>query len=271
MLAAMNARHRPALVPRVLIVDDDERALSLMNQVLQLAGYETVCTGCVSEASAYMNRERPDVLLIDWELPDTPGPTFIRQLRRQSRLRDLPIMLVSGRSAPEDTVAGLESGADDYITKPFSCPEMLARLKAVLRGRAPHLCGDLVEAGALRLDPISRRVNIAGHPVHLHDRDFRLLHFFMTHQQQVFSRCALLDKVWGEHMAITERAVDGHIRTLRRALAPMQSASMLKTVRGSGYLFAGQPRPVLQSPMLVLHHPTSGETGARTAATSQPT
>jgi two-component system phosphate regulon response regulator PhoB len=229
--------------PHVLIVDNDEGAQSLMQSLLVLGGYRASCASSVSQATLAMEYRRPDLLLLDWQLPDLSGPAFVRRLRRHARLADLAVILVTGRSSVEDAIVGLESGADDYITKPVCSAEFLARVRAVLRGRAPHLSNNVVQIARLRLDPASGCVTSGDSRIPLSGRDFQLLHYFMTHADRVFTRTALLDRIWGEHAAILERNIDVHIRRLRRALAQSSCAGWLKTVRGAGYVFGRARRP----------------------------
>jgi two-component system phosphate regulon response regulator PhoB len=163
--------------------------------------------------------------------------SFARQLRTDQRTRDIPIIMLTGRSQESDKVTGLEAGADDYITKPFSTRELLARIKAVIRRRAPLLSEEIVEIGALRLDPAAHRITASGHKIELGATEFRLLHFFMTHPDRVYSRSQLLDEVWGDHVFVEERTVDVHIRRLRQSLHPSGNDPLLETVRGTGYRF----------------------------------
>jgi two-component system phosphate regulon response regulator PhoB len=162
---------------------------------------------------------------------------FARQLRTDQRTRDIPIIMLTARAQEQDTVAGLESGADDYVTKPFSPRELLARIKAVMRRRAPQLTDDAVEIVGLRLDPIAHRVTASGTHLALGPTEFRMLHFFMTHPERVYSRAQLLDEIWGDHVFVEERTVDVHIRRLRQALEPSELDSLVETVRGTGYRF----------------------------------
>ncbi|HEU4924368.1 MAG TPA: winged helix-turn-helix domain-containing protein, partial [Burkholderiales bacterium] len=165
------------------------------------------------------------------------GLAFARRLRADERTRELPILMLTARAMEQDKISGLEVGADDYLTKPFSPKELAARIKAVLRRRAPQLSGDAVEAEGLRLDPANRRVTAQGKRVELSPSEFRLLHFLMTHPERVYSRAQLLDHVWGDHVFIEERTVDVHIRRLRKALEPSGHDRLIDTVRGSGYGF----------------------------------
>ncbi|HLU78083.1 MAG TPA: winged helix-turn-helix domain-containing protein, partial [Burkholderiaceae bacterium] len=168
--------------------------------------------------------------------------TLARSLRSDERTRQVPLIMLTAKGAEHDKVEGLEAGADDYITKPFSPKELIARIKAVLRRRAPQLTEDIVEIGTLRLDPVTHRVSGGGNPLSVGPTEFRLLHFFMTHTERVFSRAQLLDQVWGDHVFVEERTVDVHIRRLRKALEPTGHDTHIETVRGAGYRFAAQPQ-----------------------------
>jgi two-component system phosphate regulon response regulator PhoB len=175
--------------------------------------------------------------VLDWMLPGESGLAFARRLRADERTRELPILMLTARAMEQDKVSGLEAGADDYLTKPFSPKELAARIKAVLRRRAPQLSGDAVEAEGLRLDPATRRISVQGKRIELSPSEFRLLHFLMTHPGRVYTRAQLLDHVWGDHVFIEERTVDVHIRRLRKALEPTGHDRLVDTVRGSGYGF----------------------------------
>jgi two-component system, OmpR family, phosphate regulon response regulator PhoB len=187
------------------------------------------------EAEAAIRAELPDVLVLDWMLPGESGLTFARRLRSDPRTRELPILILTARAMETDKVTGLEAGADDFITKPFSPRELVARIKAVLRRRAPDLSGDAVEMQGLRLDPAARRVSAGAHKLTLSPSEFRLLHFLMTHPGRIYTRAQILDHVWGDHVFIEERTVDVHIRRLRKALEPSGHDRLIDTVRGAGY------------------------------------
>ena len=221
----------------ILVVEDEAAVQELIAVNLQHAGYKVMCAGSVPQAEALVHEVKPDLVLLDWMLPDTPGVTFARQLRGDQRTKDIPIILLSGRTGEHDKVAALEGGADDYVTKPFSPRELLARIKAVMRRRAPQLTDDMIEIAGLKLDPAAHRVTGGGREIDLWTLEFRLLHFFMTHPDRVFSRAKLLDEVWGDHVFVEERTVDVHIRRLREALSPTGHAGLIETVRGAGYRF----------------------------------
>jgi two-component system phosphate regulon response regulator PhoB len=192
----------------------------------------------VSSAMKQINRALPDLVLLDWMLPDTTGVEFARRLRADQRTRNIPIIMLTARSDERDKVMGLESGADDYMTKPFSPRELMARIRAVLRRRMPEISEETVSAAGLELSPTTHRVSAKGIALELGPTEFRILHFFMTHAERVYSRTQLLDQVWGDHVFVEERTVDVHIRRLRQALEPSGLDGLVQTVRGSGYRFS---------------------------------
>ena len=222
-------------MPNVLIVEDEDPIMELIAVNLEHAGQMPWRARTVDEAQALINKALPDVVLLDWMLPGESGVAFARKLRADRRTRCIPIIMLTARAEERDKIAGLESGADDYVTKPFSPKELVARIKAVLRRRAPELTDDAVEIADLRLDPVAHRVTGGGDRIELGPTEFRLLHFFMTHPERIYSRTQLLDEVWGDHVFLEERTVDVHIRRLRQALAPSGHARLIETVRGSGY------------------------------------
>jgi two-component system phosphate regulon response regulator PhoB len=219
----------------VLIVEDEPQIQELVAVNLEHIGHKVLRAASAEEAEASIRNALPDVLVLDWMLPGESGLAFARRLRADERTRDLPILMLTARAMEQDKLSGLEAGADDYLTKPFSPKELAARIKAVLRRRAPQLSGDAVELEGLRLDPMSRRVTTKDGKLELSPSEFRLLHFFMTHPGRIYSRAQLLDQVWGDHVFIEERTVDVHIRRLRKALEPSGHDRLIDTVRGSGY------------------------------------
>ena len=221
----------------VLVVEDEPQIQELLAVNLEHSGHKVLRAASAEEADAAIRKALPDVVVLDWMLPGESGVAFARRLRADERTRDLPILMLTARAMEQDKISGLEAGADDYLTKPFSPKELAARIKAVLRRRAPELSGDAVEAEGLRLDPATRRVSAGGQRVELAPSEFRLLHFFMTHPERVYTRAQLLDHVWGDHVFIEERTVDVHIRRLRKALAATGHDRLIDTVRGSGYSF----------------------------------
>jgi len=220
---------------KVLVVEDEPQIQELVAVNLEHAGHRVVRASSAEEAEAAIRTELPDVLLLDWMLPGESGLAFARRLRGDPRTRDLPILMLTARAMEADKLSGLEAGADDFITKPFSPKELAARIKAVLRRRAPQLSGDAVEMQGLRLDPGTRRVTAGEHSLPLSPSEFRLLHFLMTHPGRIYTRAQLLDQVWGDHVFIEERTVDVHIRRLRKALEPSGHDRLIDTVRGAGY------------------------------------
>jgi two-component system phosphate regulon response regulator PhoB len=185
-----------------------------------------------------MRTALPDLVVLDWMLPGMSGIEFARRLRADRRTQDIPLIMLTARAEERDKLQGLETGADDYLTKPFSPRELTARIKAVLRRRAPQATDDVVGIAGLSLDPVSHRVSGNGTPLALGPTEFRLLHFLMTHPERVYSRAQLLDQVWGDHVFIEERTVDVHIRRLRKALEPTGHDRLVQTVRGAGYRFS---------------------------------
>jgi two-component system phosphate regulon response regulator PhoB len=224
----------------ILVVEDEPAIQELIAANLQHAGHRVLRAYDAEEAIRLVRETLPDVVLLDWMLPGMPGIQLARRLRSEERTRDLPIIMLTARSEEHDKVAGLEAGADDYLTKPFSPRELLARIKAVLRRRAPQMTEDAVDIEGLRLDPVTHRVSGDGKPIELGPTEFRLLHFFMTHAERVHSRTQLLDQVWGDHVFVEERTVDVHIRRLRASLELTGHDRLVQTVRGSGYRLSAQ-------------------------------
>ncbi|MBN9694728.1 MAG: phosphate regulon transcriptional regulator PhoB [Zoogloea sp.] len=231
----------------ILLVEDEPAIQELIAANLMRAGHHVVRASDAETAQRIVRDALPDLVLLDWMLPGMSGVEFARRLRAEERTRGIPLIMLTARGEEQDKVSGLEAGADDYITKPFSPRELVARIKAVLRRRAPETTEDPVELGGLRLDPATHRLTAAGAPVTLGPTEFRLLHFLMTHPERVHSRAQLLDQVWGDHVFVEERTVDVHIRRLRCALEPSGHDNLVQTVRGSGYRFSTQqesPAPV---------------------------
>ena len=219
----------------VLVVEDEPAIQELIAANLGRAGYRVFQAGDAETAQRQVKQALPDLILLDWMLPGTSGIEWARRLRSDARTRDIPIIMLTARSEERDKIAGLETGADDYVTKPFSPRELLARIKAVLRRRSPHATEDAVSVGGLHLDPATHRVTAGGRDVNLGPTEFRLLHFLMTHAERVHSRVQLLDQVWGDHVFVEERTVDVHIRRLRAALEADGHDALIQTVRGNGY------------------------------------
>jgi len=225
----------------ILLVEDEPAIQELIAVNLEHAGHHVIRAKDAEGALGIVRNALPDLLLIDWMLPGISGVALARQLRQEERTKQIPIILLTARSAETDKVAGLEAGADDYVTKPFSPRELLARIKAVLRRRAPQMTDDPVELAGLRLEPETHRVFGAQRALALGPTEFRLLHFLMTHAERVHSRAQLLDHVWGDHVFVEERTVDVHIRRLRKSLEPSGHDRLIETVRGSGYRLTASP------------------------------
>lgn len=222
----------------ILVVEDEPAIQMLIATNLRRHGHLVITALDAEKALRQINEALPDLILLDWMLPGMSGLDFARRLRADARTKNVPIIMLTARGEERDKVTGLESGADDYVTKPFSPRELLARIQAVLRRGRPQATEDTVEAGGLKLDPSSHRVFAAGNQVNLGPTEFRLLHFLMTHPERVHSRDQLLDQVWGDHVFVEERTVDVHIRRLRAALENSGLDRLVQTVRGSGYRFS---------------------------------
>lgn len=222
----------------ILIVEDEPAIQELLAFNVTQCGFKALQALDVASAMKHLNQVLPDLLLLDWMLPDMSGVEFARRLRADQRTRNLPIIMLTARSEERDKVMGLESGADDYMTKPFSPRELMARIRAVLRRRMPEISEETVRAGGLELSPATHRVSVRGATLELGPTEFRILHFFMAHAERVYSRSQLLDQIWGDHVFVEERTVDVHIRRLRQALEPSGLDRLIQTVRGSGYRFS---------------------------------
>jgi two-component system phosphate regulon response regulator PhoB len=226
------------MMPTILVVEDEPAIVELLKVNLADAGYGVKTAVDAESAQAALKAALPDLVLLDWMLPGQSGLALAKELRGNPRTRELPIIMVTARSGEADRVAGLEAWVDDYVTKPFSPRELKARIKSVLRRRAPEAAQEPLEAGSLRLDPMTQRVSVAGREVPLGPTEFRLLRFMLARPERVHSRAQLLDMVWGDHVYIEERTVDVHIRRLRVALEPFGADKLIETVRGSGYRLA---------------------------------
>jgi two-component system phosphate regulon response regulator PhoB len=222
----------------ILVVEDEPAIQELIAYNLKQAGHQPLRADNAEQAINLVQSALPDLVLLDWMLPGQSGIDFARRLRTDKRTRTVPIIMLTARSDEQEKLTGLDAGADDYITKPFSPRELNARIKAVLRRRAPQMTDDVVQLGGLKLDPASHRISGNGEPVILGPTEFRLLHFLMTHPERVHSRTQLLDQVWGDHVFVEERTVDVHIRRLRKALEPTRLDRLVQTVRGTGYRFS---------------------------------
>jgi len=224
---------------RIVVVEDESAIAELIAINLRHAGHEVTLAASAEQAQRAIDAVLPDLVVLDWMLPGQSGLALARQWRGSERTRELPIIMLTARGEEADKVAGLDAGADDYLAKPFSTNELMARIRAVLRRKAPEALEDMVEVAGLRLDPstrrISRRTPAGEVDLKMGPTEFRLLHFLMTHPERVHSRAQLLDRVWGDHVFIEERTVDVHVKRLREALAPAQASGMIETVRGAGY------------------------------------
>ncbi|CAK0741006.1 DNA-binding transcriptional dual regulator PhoB [Gammaproteobacteria bacterium] len=228
------------VTPRVLVVEDESAIRELLCAILTTAGFEVEFAANAEDALEYLQESLPNIILIDWMLPGVSGFHLARWLRAETRTHDLPCILLTARGAEADRVAGLEVGADDYITKPFSPRELVARIRAVLRRRAPQYAGDILTLGGVRLDPAAVQVSIGDQRCLLGPTEFKLLRVLMAHPGRVFSRTQLLDLAWGENCYVEERTVDVSIRRLRGALTDAGGAgdALIETVRGVGYRFS---------------------------------
>jgi two-component system phosphate regulon response regulator PhoB len=226
---------------RILIVDDEPAIRDMVAFALKKGEYEPVHAGDAREAQMAIVERVPDLILLDWMLPGTSGIDLARRWRKDELTRDVPIIMLTARGEENDRVSGLESGVDDYVVKPFSARELLARIRAVMRRSREDEADGSVQVGRLRIDGAAHRVYAGDEPIHVGPTEYRLLHFFMTHTDRVYTRAQLLDHVWGGNVYVEERTVDVHIRRLRKALEPQQLDGMVQTVRGSGYRFSETP------------------------------
>jgi two-component system, OmpR family, phosphate regulon response regulator PhoB len=228
--------------PGVLIVEDEPAIAELIAVNLRHNGFRPTWAMDSASAQRELDAVLPDVILLDWMLPGESGLALAKRWRAHPRTKAIPIIMLTARGDETDRVAGLDAGADDYIAKPFSTKELLARMRAVLRRRAPEQVGGVVSVGALSLDTATYRVTFADQPLKLGPTEFKLLQYLMSHAERVHSRGQLLDKVWGDHVFIEERTVDVHVKRLREALGP-QAGQMIETVRGAGYRLTAQSIP----------------------------
>lgn len=227
--------------PTILVVEDEPAIRELLRVSLEGAGYTVEEVGGAEAAQQRLDQALPDLVVLDWMLPGQSGLAWARELRSRPRTRNLPVIMLTARAEEADRVAGLEAWVDDYVTKPFSPRELAARVKAVLRRRAPEAAQEALTAGNVRLDPLAQRVTVNEAPVALGPTEFRLLRFLLARPGRVYSRAQLLDQVWGDHVYLEERTVDVHIGRLRAALAPFGADGMIETVRGSGYRLVAGP------------------------------
>jgi len=223
---------------RILVVEDEQAIRDMIIFSLGQAGFEPVGAADAREAQAHIADARPDLILLDWMLPGVSGLELARRWKREDLTADIPVIMLTARAEEDDKVRGLETGADDYITKPFSPRELVARIRAVLRRAAPEATEEQLEADGLTLDCAGHRVTAGQEVLAMGPTEFRLLRFFMSHPERVYSRSQLLDRVWGSNVYVEERTVDVHIRRLRKALEPSGHERLVQTVRGAGYRFS---------------------------------
>ncbi len=225
---------------KILIVEDEAAIRQMVCLALAQSGYACLEAADAGEAQAQVLEQLPDLILLDWMLPGVSGVEYARRLRREKLTRGIPIIMLTARVEEEDKVRGLDAGADDYITKPFSTRELLARIKALLRRSTPHAAEVALDVDGLQLDPATHRVMAGSIPITLGPTEFRLLQFFMSHPERVHSRERLLNDVWGDNVYVEERTVDVHIRRLRKALSASGHDRLIQTVRGAGYRLSAQ-------------------------------
>ncbi len=223
---------------RILVVEDEAPIRDMLRFALERAEFRISLAGDVPEARLRIAESRPDLILLDWMMPGVSGIEFTRELKSGAMTKDIPIIMVTARAEEEDTVRGLNVGCDDYVSKPFSFPELTARIQAVLRRTLPGGEEEQLAVAGLQVDAASQRVTAKGEPVRLGPTEYRLLHFFVSHPERVYTREQVLDRVWGQNVYVEERTVDVHIRRLRKALAPHGYDAMIQTVRGTGYRFS---------------------------------
>ncbi len=232
-----------AAKPLVMVVEDESALLTMLRYNLEKEGYRVCEAGDGEEALTILAERNPDLVVLDWMLPTMSGIEVCRQIRRKMRTRDLPVLMLTARGEESDKVRGLNTGADDYLTKPFTLPELLARIRALLRRARPTQAKGLLNYGDIVMDLAAHRVTRAGRQVHLGPTEFRLLRFFMQHPGSVFSREELLNAVWGPDIYVEPRTVDVHIRRLRKALNAATEADLIRTVRAAGYSLDAESAP----------------------------
>lgn len=224
--------------PTILIVEDELAIIELVSYTLKAAGWNVVAAQNVTDAWSALQQGLPQLILLDWMLPDQTGLHLLSRIRGDRQFKELPVIMLTAKSMEEDKIAGLDNGADDYVTKPFSPRELTARINALLRRKLPEHSNILMTAGDISLDPVSCSVSRGDEKIEIGNAEFKLLKFFLAHQERVFSRSQLLDKVWGDHVEIDERTVDVHILRLRKSLK--EAGSLIKTVRSVGYMLSAK-------------------------------
>lgn len=225
---------------RILVVEDETAIREMICFVLEQNGFQPIEAEDYDSALSFLIDPYPDLVLLDWMIPGGSGLQVIKQMKRESNTRDIPIIMLTAKGEEEDKVQGLETGADDYVIKPFSPKELVARVKAILRRLSPMSAEDIIEFNGLGLDPVSHRVTSQDKPIDMGPTEFKLLHFFMTHPERVYSREQLLNYVWGTNVYVEDRTVDVHIRRLRKAIEENGHDRMIQTVRGTGYRFSAR-------------------------------
>lgn len=225
---------------RILVVEDETAIREMICFVLEQNGFQPIEAEDYDSALSFLIDPYPDLVLLDWMIPGGSGLQVIKQMKRESNTRDIPIIMLTAKGEEEDKVQGLETGADDYVIKPFSPKELVARVKAILRRLSPMSAEDIIEFNGLGLDPVSHRVTSQDKPIDMGPTEFKLLHFFMTHPERVYSREQLLNYVWGTNVYVEDRTVDVHIRRLRKAIEDDGHDRMIQTVRGTGYRFSAR-------------------------------
>lgn len=224
----------------ILVVEDETPIREMICFVLEQNGFKSVEAADIKQAKEKLVEPYPDLILLDWMLPGGSGVSLAKRLKQDEFTRNIPVIMLTARADEDDKVKGLDAGVDDYVTKPFSPKELIARIKAVIRRVSPTLLSDSIEFHGMKLDPIAHHVSINDAVLSLGPTEFRLLHFFMTHTERVFSREQLLDNVWGTNVYVEDRTVDVHIRRLRKAISGQGHEHFIQTVRGSGYRFSGK-------------------------------
>ena len=226
------------MAKRILVVEDEAPIREMLCFVLEQKGYETVEAEDYADGLAKVREPYPELIVLDWRMPGGSGIQFLTQLKQDEMTRQIPVVMLTARGEEEDKVRGLEAGADDYITKPFSPKELTARLHAVMRRVSPTSVDEVIEVQGLKLDPVSHRVSAEEKALDMGPTEFKLLHFFMTHPERVYSREQLLNNVWGTNVYVEDRTVDVHIRRLRKAIEETGHDRLIQTVRGAGYRFS---------------------------------
>ncbi|WP_292997340.1 phosphate regulon transcriptional regulator PhoB [Nevskia sp.] len=223
---------------KILVIEDEASIRDMLRFALERAEFRVSLAQDVPNGRLRIAEERPDLILLDWMMPGVSGVEYARELKSTPQTKDIPVIMVTARAEEEDKIRGLNIGCDDYVSKPFSFPELIARIQAVLRRSMPGGEDERMAVAGLQVDAASQRVTAKGEPVRLGPTEYRLLHFFISHPERVYTREQVLDRVWGQNVYVEERTVDVHIRRLRKALEPYGYHNMIQTVRGTGYRFS---------------------------------